>query len=229
MLAFIETKFCGKCGTEKPFDQFHKDKNRKDGLYPYCKECQAKYGVKWRAKHGDRLLKYKTEWHAGKIARETILCCVEGCSKVIMYKVHGGVCNSHYLRIKKYGDPHFSKLPNRGQGGVNSEGYRVIYRVGHPFSNKNGHILEHRFVMAESLGRALFADETVHHINGDKLDNRLENLELWSSRHPRGQRVEDHLIFARETILRYGDLVEQAAIKRFVENRGRHRSRRKLE
>jgi hypothetical protein len=57
--------------------------------------------------------------------------------------------------------------------------------------------------MAQILGRPLYADESVHHRNGDRLDNRRENLELWSRWQPRGQRTEDKIAFAIELLTRY--------------------------
>lgn len=54
--------------------------------------------------------------------------------------------------------------------------------------------------MEAHLGRPLRPEETVHHKNGQRRDNRLSNLELWSSSHPKGQRVEDKVDWALEIL-----------------------------
>jgi hypothetical protein len=72
-------------------------------------------------------------------------------------------------------------------------------------TRKGGDILEHVYVMSCHLNRSLLPHENVHHINGVRDDNRLENLELWSTSQPAGQRVIDKLQWAREIIDLYGN------------------------
>lgn len=58
--------------------------------------------------------------------------------------------------------------------------------------------------MQEVLGRRLESDERVHHKDGNRLNNNPDNLELWIIGHPKGQRVEDALTWAKQIVERYG-------------------------
>jgi hypothetical protein len=64
---------------------------------------------------------------------------------------------------------------------IDKDGYALILMPDHPAANHAGYIREHRLVMEEYLGRLLGPEEVVHHKNGDKRDNRIENLEVFAS------------------------------------------------
>lgn len=79
----------------------------------------------------------------------------------------------------------------------------MVWNPSHP-NAKGGHnksyVAEHRMIMSDHLKRPLLRSEQVHHKNGDRADNNIENLELWSTSQPSGQRIEDKLKWAKEFI-----------------------------
>lgn len=82
---------------------------------------------------------------------------------------------------------------NWSGGRMNHRGYILVHAPDHPAcqGNTRKYVPEHRLVMENKLGRYLESHENVHHINGIRDDNRLENLELWTKPQPHGIRLRD--------------------------------------
>ena len=133
------------------------------------------------------------------------LCIEEGCNKPQRSR---GYCNLHYLRLYRTGETKPQRKRRRKDGEIghrapNGGGYIRLYLPEHPNAYSEGCLLEHTLVMSEYLGRPLYPDEEVHHKNGVRDDNRLENLELRVGSHPSGLNIMDALQWAHEIIARY--------------------------
>lgn len=78
--------------------------------------------------------------------------------------------------------PRGDKAANWKGGKVKSDRYIRIYMPEHPFCRKDKYVYEHRLVIEKSLGRYLGPKEEIHHIDGNKHNNDLENLMLFANR-----------------------------------------------
>lgn len=198
---------CAKVGCQRPFharalckvhyNQFREKANPRRCEQPDCgKPMKAR---KMCAMHYRRFLRHGDPNRVEAIRSHGDQCSVEGCAGSYSCR---GWCSVHYTRWYDTGDP--LTPPRAPTRRIDEDGYVHIARSDHPNSHRNsGDILEHRWVVSVALGRPLRPGETVHHRNGLRSDNRLENLELWVKHQPYGQRVCDLLAWARTILALY--------------------------
>jgi hypothetical protein len=175
-----KVKVCPTCN-----DQFLTYPN---GGSAYCSpECYRKKcircGVEFHAKS------VRQTYCSNECKRGTSVCKCCSVSFVVSKKAKGEYCST--ACFYEHGTPTGSRI-------VANNGY-VLVKVpkGTPGAKKYGTrgtnwMLEHRYVMQQKLGRPLEPRENVHHINGKRDDNSLENLELWKKSQPCGVRSSDY-------------------------------------
>ena len=192
----------------------YQQKYRADRKFPECKqpECHepAKGARGWCYDHHYRWKKYGDPLGQPDLVKDHLCSMNDGTQAAVRWMVDGELkgylCDACYERWRKYGNP--AEPPRRapnGSGWTDDQGYRVIMVNG---KRRREHVV----FMEQLLGRPITGQENVHHRNGVKHDNttdgplvnyRSGNLELWSTKQPKGQRVPDKIEFALEILGEY--------------------------
>lgn len=116
---------------------------------------------------------------------------------------------SSYGNIRRIAPGPGTRLGQNLTAILHKGGYLVVTLS---YNNKRINYLIHKLVVEAFITqRELFSEENVHHKNGDKTDNRINNLELWAKYQPPGQRVEDLILFAKQILERYAFQAEMEA------------------
>lgn len=98
-------------------------------------------------------------------------------------------CYAKYLATDKDRLLHCSNIATLGgqsrwkehEYSYHANGYIMIKSLEHPYKNKRGYVYAHRLKKEKEIGRNLFPSEVVHHRDGNKLNNNIDNLEIFKT------------------------------------------------
>ncbi|HMK59257.1 MAG TPA: HNH endonuclease [Nitrososphaeraceae archaeon] len=220
-------KICSICKTEKKLEEFTRDKYKKDSKKSRCKECVRKnYCEKSNVRpdkgskkcgHCQTEKNYE-EFGSNKANFDGLhfwcLICARKKAKEYRLKYPENYEREKHKKFlnwrKQLGvEPEIRLRSRKGEGYVNRQGYLSFKKIGHPCADKNGRVQASHLVIYEYTGRILKKGESVHHKNGMRLDNSIENLEVWSSSQPGGQRIEDKINWCIQFLDENGYRVEK--------------------
>jgi hypothetical protein len=186
------THRCSRCSANGTDANFYWTKGKRDSL---CKRCR--------------------KLHNAVVKGSRIRTC-PGCYREFASKSRHRSCSRCRKALRKEPCPICGTLkapssstckaciPRRGPYGSNWKGGRTTHTKGYvQVLTNEGYRMAHALVMEEHLGRRLLPGENVHHKNGVRDDNRIENLELWTKPQPPGVRAIDLLAWAKEVVRTY--------------------------
>ena len=191
----------------------------KTGHMQPCEHCREDFWVRKSQNHArfcSRECK-DAAWVIGTEPRICANCHTEFHFNLRMLKWNAGKfcsreCSKAYRLAKSI-----------GRTKTTGDGYVIVRMPDHPYAQGAGWVMKHRLVMEKQLGRYLTAEENVHHVNGDRSDNRIENLELWITSQPSGQREEDQVRWAINILAQYRpELLAQDSLQEETRNSDEH-------
>ena len=174
---WIESKYCSR-QCQCIFQSRQSAQKRKNRIKLFCNTCKKEF-----EKIPSHI--YKTNFCSqqcrfdfmNKQITKNCIVCKKECKIKRSRKNTFNYCSRQCFHIGYLGHN-----PSNFKGGrMTHKGYVYILKKGHPFADRDGYILEHRFVMEQHIGRYLTSKEIVHHKNHTRNDNRIENLELHKS------------------------------------------------